>query len=358
MSNERISYHVPKAYGPRIAVIGGGHGLSTMLRGLKNYTENLTAIVTVADDGGGSGKLREDLKMPPPGDIRNCMEALANTEPLMSDLMHYRFTEGSLAGQSFGNLFLAALNGISPSFDVAVSRMSEVLAITGRVLPVTTANVQLQAELENGAAVTGESKIFWCKKKQGCRIRQVRLLPEHPDALPAAAAAIQDADMIVLGPGSLYTSIIPNLLVNGIVDAILESDALKIYVCNVMTQDGETEGYTVADHIEAIFKHSAPGLFNLCLTNSSAIPEGVAQRYAEEGAEPISCDWERCAELGVEVLSRPIATVENGFVRHHAGHLARELILLQAERGIRIAGDRFGDPKDFKVEKRAGSIET
>ena len=358
MSNERISYHVPRAYGPRVAVIGGGHGLSTMLRGLKNYTENLTAIVTVADDGGGSGRLREDLKMPPPGDIRNCMEALANTEPLMSDLMHYRFTEGTLAGQSFGNLFLAALNGISPSFDVAVSRMSEVLAITGRVLPVTTADVQLQAELENGAKVTGESKIFWYKKTQGCRIRQVRLLPEHPDALPEALAAIEDADMIVLGPGSLYTSIIPNLLVNGIVDAIMDSDALKIYVCNIMTQDGETEGYTVSDHIAAIFKHSAPGLFNLCLTNSSAIPEGVAQRYAEEGAQRIPCDLDRCAELGVEVISRPIATVENGFIRHHAGHLARELVLLQAERGIRIAGDRFGDREDFRVEKQAKPVQT
>ena len=357
MSNGRISYHVPKAYGPRITAIGGGHGLATMLRGLKNYTENLTAIVTVADDGGGSGKLRADLKMPPPGDIRNCMEALANTESLMSDLMHYRFTEGLLEGQSFGNLFLAALNGISPSFDVAVSRMSEVLAITGRVLPVTTADVQLQAELENGATVTGESKIFWCKKEQDCRIRRVRLLPEHPDALPEAVAAIENADMIVLGPGSLYTSIIPNLLVHGIVDAILQSDALKIYVCNVMTQDGETEGYTVADHIAAIFKHSAPGLFNLCLTNSSPVPEEVARRYAEEGAEPIRCDLDLCAGLGVEVLSRPIATVENGFVRHHAGHLARELILIQAERGIRIAGDRFGDRRDFKVEKPARPME-
>ena len=241
MENERISYHVPRAYGPRIVVIGGGHGLSTMLRGLKNYTENLTAVVTVADDGGGSGKLREDLGMLPPGDIRNCMEALANTESLMSNLMHYRFTEGSLAGQSFGNLFLAALNGISPSFDVAVSRMSEVLAITGRVLPVTTANVQLVAEFENDTQVIGESKIFQCKKLQGCRIRQVRLQPESPQALPASISAIQEADMIVLGPGSLYTSIIPNLLVDGITDAIMSSDALKVYVCNVMTEDGETE---------------------------------------------------------------------------------------------------------------------
>ncbi len=341
-SGERISYRVPKAQGPRIAAVGGGNGLSTMLRGLKNYTENLTAIVTVADDGGGSGRLREDLGMLPPGDIRNCMEALANTEPLMSELMHYRFREGSLAGQSFGNLFLAALNGISPSFDVAVTRMSQVLAITGRVLPVTTADVQLKAEFENGASIVGESKIFYSKKQQDCRIRQVQLLPEHPKALPAAVRAIQQADMIVLGPGSLYTSIIPNLLVDGIVEAIQESDALKVYVCNVMTEDGETEGYTVSDHISAIFQHAVPGLFNICMTNSAPIPKGVAMRYAEEGAAPIVCDVQRCAELGVEVIHRPIATVKNGYVRHDPGHLARELILLHAARGMRIAGDRPG----------------
>ena len=167
MENHRLSYRVPRANGPRVAAIGGGNGLSTMLRGLKNYTENLTAIVTVADDGGGSGRLREDLGMLPPGDIRNCMEALANTEPLMRQLMH---------------LFLAALNGISPSFDAAVRRMSEVLAITGRVLPVTTSDVQLQAEFENGASVIGESRITECKKAQDCRIRRVSLIPEHPRA--------------------------------------------------------------------------------------------------------------------------------------------------------------------------------
>lgn len=347
MENRRTSYRLPKAHGPRIAVIGGGHGLSTMLRGLKQYTENITAIVTVADDGGGSGMLRQDLRMPPPGDIRNCLEALANTEPLMAELLHYRFSEGTLAGQSFGNLFLAALNGISSSFDAAVSRMSEVLAITGRVLPVTNANVQLEAEFENGVRVVGESKIFYCKKEQDCRIRQVRLLPEHPKALCAAVEAIQNADMVVLGPGSLYTSIIPNLLVDGIVEAIQESDGLKIYVCNVMTQEGETEGYTAADHIAALFKHSVPNLFNLCLTNSSPIPKGVAQRYAQEGAELIRCDKERCGELGVEIINRPVATVENGFVRHDPGHLARELILLHAERSVRIAGDRFTFDKDF-----------
>ena len=278
MKQQRTSYRVPREHGPKVVAIGGGHGLSNMLRGLKNYTENLSAIVTVADDGGGSGMLRQDLGMPPPGDIRNCMEALANTEPLMRELMHYRFTEGTLAGQSFGNLFLAALNGISPTFDVAVERMSQVLAITGRVLPVTTADVQLEAEFENGASVVGESKIFYCKKKEDCRITRVRLLPEHSKALPAALAAIQEADMLIFGPGSLYTSIIPNLLVDGIVESIQRSRALKVYVANVMTQEGETEGYTASDHIQAIFQHSAPGLFDLCLANSSPIPKGDAAR--------------------------------------------------------------------------------
>jgi len=342
-----------RVHGPKIAVIGGGNGLSTMLRGLKQYTENITAIVTVADDGGGSGKLRDDLGMPPPGDIRNCMEALANTEPLMSELMHYRFSEGSLSGQSFGNLFLAALNGISPTFDAAVSRMSQVLAITGRVLPVTTTDVQLVAEFENGASVVGESKIFYCKKKQDCRIQRVRLIPDRPKALPDALTALEDADMIVLGPGSLYTSIIPNLLVDGIVEAIQGSNALKVYVCNVMTQEGETEGYSTSDHIAAIFKHSAPGLFNLCLTNSTPISEDVTARYAEEGAEQIVCDLGRCAQMGVEIVLRPVAMVENGFVRHQPDDLARELMRLQQERSVRIAGDRVNICGDaYQVEKK------
>lgn len=350
---EPTSYRLPRAQGPKVAVIGGGHGLSTMLRGLKTYTENISAIVTVADDGGGSGMLRQDLGMPPPGDIRNCLTALANTEPLMKELIDYRFTEGSLAGQSFGNLFLAALNGISRSFDEAVSRMSQVLAVTGRVLPVTTADVQLEAEFENGATVVGESKIFYCKKKEDCRIKRVRLIPEYPKALPEALAAIREADMIVLGPGSLYTSIIPNLLVDGIVEAIQSSDALKIYVCNVMTQEGETEGYTVSDHIAALFHHSAQGLFDLCLANSSPITKAVVARYAEEGAEPLLADTKLCQALGVEVVSRPIATVEDGYVRHHPDHLARELILLHAERSVRIAGEKFrlrGDA--YRMERR------
>ena len=267
----------------------------------------------------------------------------------MSELMHYRFTEGSLAGQSFGNLFLAALNGISPSFDTAVSRMSQVLAITGRVLPVTTADVQLEAEFENGASVIGESKIFYCKKKEDCRITKVRLIPERPRALPEAVEAIREADMIILGPGSLYTSIIPNLLVDGIVEAIQQSDALKVYVANVMTQEGETEGYTASDHIAAIFQHSAPGLFDPCLTNSWPIPEDVAARYAQEGAEPLRYDAGRCAALGVELVSRPIATVENGYVRHQSENLARELIQLHAERSVRIAGE---GKDSYRIERK------
>ena len=340
MEHQQASYRLPRAHGPRVAVIGGGHGLANMLRGLKQYTENLAAVVTVADDGGGSGMLRQDLGMPPPGDIRNCMEALANTEPLMSELMRYRFTEGSLAGQSFGNLFLAALNGISPSFDVAVSRMSQVLAITGRVLPVTTADVRLEAEFENGASVVGESKIFYCKKKEDCRIRQVRLLPEHPKALPEALTAIREADMIVLGPGSLYTSIIPNLLVDGVAEAIQASDALKVYVCNVMTQEGETEGYTVSDHIAALFAHSVPGLSNLP-DQFFSHTQGCGRPVRPGGGRAPVLRPGQVRSYGVEVIDRPIATVENGFVRHHPDHLARELILLHAERSVRIAGDRY-----------------
>ena len=257
--------------GPRIVAIGGGTGLSTMLRGLKNYTRNLTAVVTVADDGGGSGMLRRDMGMPPPGDIRHCMESLANVEPIMQRLLTYRFTEGALAGQSFGNLILAALNGVTGSFEEAVSQMSQVLAITGRVIPVTSADVQLEAVFENGTRVVGESKIYDFKKQQDCRIHHVALIPERPRALPSALEAIREADLILLGPGSLYTSVIPNLLVEGVPEAIAQSDALKIYVCNIMTQDGETEGYTAGDHLEALMNHGAPGLVDLCLANSAPV---------------------------------------------------------------------------------------
>ena len=336
--SEPTIYRGPSGKGPRIVAIGGGTGLSTMRGAPTPHPKNLPASGGGATEGGGSGVLRQELGMLPPGDIRNCLEALANVEPLMSELLHYRFTEGSLRGQSFGNLFLAALNGISGSFDQAVSRMSQVLAITGTVLPVTTADVQLEAEFENGTRVLGESKIFYCKKREDCRIRRVRLVPERPPALAPAIEAIEAADMILLGPGSLYTSIIPNLLVDGIAEAVLRSDALKIYIANVMTQEGETEGYSNADHIRAIFQHSAPGLFHLCLANSATIPQNVLGSYAQEGAEPMRFDRVACAALGVELVSRPVSTVRDGLVRHDPELLAAALLELHAQRSVRIAG--------------------
>ena len=335
-------YRVAPENGPRIVVIGGGHGQSTLLRGLKLYSKNLTAIVAVTDDGGGSGMLRRDLGMLPPGDIRNCMEALASAEPIMTRLMGYRFTEGSLAGQSFGNLLLAALNGIMPSFDQAVAGLSQVLAITGQVLPVTNANLRLEAEFENGHTIQGESSICQMKRQEGCRIRRVRLRPDQAKALPEAVEAIRQADLIVLAPGSLYTSIIPNLLVDGIVDAIAASDSMKIYICNVMTESGETEGYTASDHIQAIFNHSCPGLVDLCLVNSAPLPRLIAQRYAREGSIPVFCDERACEHLGVEMIARPICAVENQLIRHNPGHVAAELITLYRQRTIRVVEEDTG----------------
>ena len=315
-----------RSLGPRIVVIGGGTGLSTMLRGLKTYTENITAIVSVSDDGGGSGVLREDLGMLPPGDIRNCITALANTEPTMMELMNYRFPEGINKGQSFGNLFLAALNGITGSFEEAVTRMNEVLAVTGKVLPVTNANVNLVADFENGASVVGESKIAAKKKQQNCRIHKVRLEPERPKALPHAIDAILSADMIILGPGSLYTSIIPNLLVDGIVQALEQSKAPKIYVLNIMTQDGETEGYTAFDHLHALLQHSAPHLVDACIYNTAPVPDPIQARYKTEDAEPVEMDMQRFREAGVEMYGFPLIAGGSQLARHDPALLAQAVV--------------------------------
>jgi uncharacterized cofD-like protein len=273
--------------GPKIVAIGGGTGLSTMLRGLKAYSSNITAIVTVADDGGGSGMLRQELGMLPPGDIRNCVLALADTEPILEQLLQYRFPEGSLKGQNFGNLFLAAMDGISSSFEEAVRKMSDVLAVTGRVLPVTLENVMLRAELEDGHVICGESKIGTHDSYHEGKIKTVYLDP--PDAKPLGEVldAISEADVIVLGPGSLYTSIIPNLLVKGICPAIKKSNALKVYVCNVMTQPSESEGYSVYDHISALEEHSFKGIVDCCIVNNAAIPRDLREKYKNDGAEQV-----------------------------------------------------------------------
>lgn len=321
-------------HGPKVVAIGGGTGLSTMLRGLKNRTKNLTAIVTVADDGGGSGVLRQDLGMPPPGDIRHCMEALANAEPIMQELLAYRFPKGSgrLTGQSFGNLILAALNGVTGSFEEAVAQMSQVLAISGRVLPVTSADVKLEATFENGTAVVGESLIANFKKAQDCRIRSVRLLPERPAATPAALEAIGEANLIVLGPGSLYTSVIPNLLVEGVAEAICQSKALKIYIGNIMTQDGETEGMTLSDHVSALLKHSGPGLIDLCVANSAPVDPALIQRYKAEDADPIVVDRRETEALGVEVVERPMISSTSRYARHSPERLGEVTMELYQER--------------------------
>ena len=323
--DENVRVYRPGRNNPKIVCIGGGHGLSAMLRGLKRFTRSITAIVTVADDGGGSGVLRADLGMPPPGDIRSCILALANTEPTMERLLNYRFTDGSLAGQSFGNLFLAALNGISDTFDEAVHRMGEVLAITGRVLPVTNQDVRLEACFENGACVLGESKIFYQKKVNDCRIARVRLVPEHPAALPESLEAIAQADLIVLGPGSLYTSVIPNLLVDGIADAVIAARARKVLVMNLMTQEGETEGYTGADHVRALLRHGGPGIVQLCLSNSTPVSRAVSEKYRAEDAEQLDLRPAEIEAMGITVRCRPLLA-PGQTARHDSMALARALM--------------------------------
>ena len=321
-----------KRYSPRIAVLGGGTGLSTMLRGLKNHSDNLTAIVTVTDDGGGSGVLRRELNMPPPGDIRNCIHALANAEPAMQEMMDYRFHDGSLAGQSLGNLLLAALYDMSPSFDAAVARLSQVLSITGRVLPVTNEDLVLSARFTDGTVVRGETEITDYKLHSGAVIEHVFLEPSDPPALPAVLEAIEEADMIVLGPGSLYTSVIPNLLTAGVAEAVRRAKAVKVYVMNVMTQGGETEGYTAADHARALLDHGGPGLFRYALVNDRPIPPALAETYARQSAEPVRADGAELLALGAEPVFRPVAAWTGGLIRHDPAALARALMELYYEK--------------------------
>ena len=310
----------------KVTCIGGGTGLSTLLRGLKRITSDVTAIVTVMDDGGGSGVLRDELGMPPPGDIRNCIQALSNAEPTIEMLMSYRFDTGVFKGQSFGNLFLAAINGISESFDKAVIKMGEVLSITGRVLPVTNADVRLVAEFEDGSRIEGESVIAQAKADKRCKIRRIDLLPSNVTALSESIEAIERAEMIILGPGSLYTSIIPNLLVGGVSKAILQSDAIRLYICNVMTQPGETEGYTASEHIKALFTHARGKLFDYCLINDAPAPKWILDKYVKDGALPVREDEDAVRDLGVELIRAPVAFTMRDLARHDSDKLAREIL--------------------------------
>lgn len=306
----------------RVAALGGGSGLSTLLRGLKKYFSNITAIVNVADDGGSSGILRNELGVLPPGDIRNCLVALSEEESLMSRLFQYRFpAKGSLAGHSFGNLFLTAMSAISGGFDNAIADSGEVLAIRGRVLPVTLSSVTLEAEMENGKVIKGESSI----SKTEDRIKKISLTPFFPPAAPDVLDAIKNADVIIFGPGSLYTSIIVNLLVDGVVDAIRASRAYKIYICNIMTQPGETSGYKLSDHVNALEEHSYKGIIDCVLTNRGTIPEKIARRYKKYGSHQVECD-----KISVKTVKNKLFSDEI-YARHDSSKLAKALIKIIKE---------------------------
>lgn len=326
------------AQGDRVVVIGGGTGLSTLLRGLKAHSSNLTAIVTMTDDGGSSGQLQRQLAggILPPGDVRNCLVALADTEPLMQDLFQFRFstrnTEDGLSGHNFGNLLLAAMAEVTGDFEKAVEAASNILAIRGRVLPSTVEPVVLVGEMADGRELTGETRIV----RDSESIQRIRLCPESPPALPAALEAIADADVIVLGPGSVYTSVIPNLLVPDIARAVASSRAVRCYICNVMTQPGETDGFSASDHIRAIEEHVAPFLepgqriVDHVLVNGARPDASALERYRMSGSEFVEPDYDEISRLGY----RPVKGTFIGnqeLVRHDADRLALAVLRLGAE---------------------------
>ena len=307
--------------GAKIVAIGGGTGLSMLLKGIKKYTNNITAVVTVGDDGGSSGRLREEMGVLPPGDIRNCIAALADDEDLITKLFQYRFKTGEgLEGHSFGNLFLTALCAITGNMVRAVKESSNVLNIRGVVLPATLDDMKLAAEFEDGRIVQGESNIPEAHGK----IKRLFTEPAVCRALPEVIAAIHDADLIILGPGSLYTSVIPNLLVAGIAEAINESHARKIYVCNIMTQPGETDNYSVASHVNALISHAGGRkIINAVLVNNS-LPDNISEGYAKNGSIPVRLDMENLAPTGVSVVSQKlIQENKEGLVRHSSHRVAR-----------------------------------
>ncbi len=303
--------------GYKIVCIGGGTGLPNLLRGLKNYTSDITAIVTVADDGGSSGRIRDEMGILPPGDIRNCLLALADTEPLMEMLFQHRFNSGSLKGHNFGNLFLAAMTEMLGDFDLAIKESSKVLAVRGRVLPSTLSDVKLEAEYKDGSVICGESRISQPLRE----ISRVRLTPSDAKPLQEAIEAVEGADAIILGPGSLYTSIIPNLLVKDLSEAISNSNAKKMYVVNIMTQPGETTGYSAGDHVQAIVDHSDRNIIDYVIVNTEKVPQNLLARYHDEGADPVSCDKYTITKMGYMVVTAELINPSD-FVRHSSEKLA------------------------------------
>jgi uncharacterized cofD-like protein len=303
--------------GYRIVAIGGGTGLSTLLRGLKRYTSNITAVVTVSDDGGSSGRLQKELGILPPGDIRNCLVALADDEALVTDLFQYRFKEGDgLTGHSFGNLFLAAMTGITGNFDEAIRESSRVLNIKGRVLPATLENVTLKATLADGTVLRGETTISQAVKP----IVALAFDEGDPQPLDEVIGAIRDADAIVLGPGSLYTSILPNLLVRRIAEEVAASTAPRIYICNVMTQPGETDGYSASKHVHALLANAKSRVCDYVVVNEEP-PKRLLELYASEGQVPVTPDTAEIERMGIRVVRANVIN-ETETVRHDAAKLA------------------------------------
>jgi uncharacterized cofD-like protein len=321
----------------RVVAIGGGTGLSTLLKGLKKYTvspnqappqgqfiSDLTAVVTVSDDGGSSGRLRRELGMLPPGDVRNCLVAVSEDENLISKLFQYRFSSsGDLEGHNFGNLFLAALTAMTGDFAVAVKQASEILATRGHILPATSANVQLEAVMDDGSRVLGETKI----NASNHRIVELHMVPPHPEPLPQTLEAIARADVITIGPGSLFTSLIPNLLVRGIPEAIAASRAVRVFVCNLMTEANESLNMTASDHIKAIYRHCPGKIFDYALINTEPVSASMRERYAEEHARQVEADLEAIEQLGVKCIPGNFI-MERHYARHDTDRLARELLAL------------------------------
>ena len=330
--------------GPKIVAIGGGTGLSTLLRGLKEHTGNLTAVVTVADDGGSSGRLREELGLPPPGDLRNCIAALADVEPLMTRLFQYRFNKGSgLEGHSFGNLFIAAMSSVTGNFEDAVRETSRVLAVRGQILPSTLTNVRLSAVTEDNESIHGESQIT----ERGSRIKQVFIHPENAQAHPDAIRAILAADLVVVGPGSLYTSVLPNLLVDGIRRAIEMTKAVRVYVCNVATQHGETDEFSVGDHYQALYEHVHGQLFHYVIANSNIARNGLPETLH---AAPVRIDSAQAN--GAAIVAADVVSEENRY-HHDAQKLAATVMNLHYQRRpvglLEPQSERLAEPQETAV---------
>lgn len=315
------------ARGPKIVTIGGGTGLSTMLTGLKEYTSNITAIVTVADDGGSSGRIRKQFDILPPGDIRNCLVALADASTMMRDLFQFRFDSGSeLAGHNFGNLFITVMTRLTGDFEKAIRETSKVLALRGQVIPSTLSKVVLSAKHQDGSITDGEYKITAARKP----IEKVYLTPGDSPASAEAVKAIEQADLIVLGPGSLYTSIIPNLLIQGITDALVAARAAKVYVCNVMTQPGESDGYSASRHMRSLIEHSHPRVVDYCVVNTGSIAPDLLGRYVQEQSFQVVNDRRKIEKMGYRVIEDDTISADN-YIRHDPIKLARLILSLLDE---------------------------